>query len=44
MLKHAAQLYDSYNIFNAITLFINITIAKVQAQYHTRRTKIMLKL
>ena len=25
-----------YNIFNAITLFINITIAKAQAQYHTR--------
>ena len=25
-----------YNIFNAITLFINITIAKAQAQYHAR--------
>ena len=24
-----------YNILNAITLFINITIAKAQVQYHT---------
>jgi hypothetical protein len=24
-----------YNIFNAIALFINITIAKAQVQYHT---------